>query len=97
VATKASSVARSLKLSNVDLAIVLGWVTVRDAYSVDIVTTACQSYNATLDSLNCLNDALSSEASINTIIMSIFSCLLPFGEIKLNINQVQCIKYNYQI
>jgi len=34
---------------------------------LDNVTTACQFYNATLDSLNCLNDALSSEASINTI------------------------------
>jgi len=33
----------------------------------DNVTTACQFYNAILDSLNCLSDALSSEASINTI------------------------------
>jgi hypothetical protein len=30
------------------------------------VTTACQFYNAILDSLNCLNDASRSEASINT-------------------------------
>jgi len=31
----------------------------------DNVTAACQFYNAILDSLNCLNDDLSSEASIN--------------------------------
>jgi len=33
----------------------------------DNVTTACQFHNAILDSLNCLNDVLSSEASVNTI------------------------------
>jgi len=33
----------------------------------DNVRTACQFHNAILDSLNCLNDALSSGASANTI------------------------------
>jgi len=33
----------------------------------DNVTTACQFHNAILDSLTCMNDALSSEASANTI------------------------------
>jgi len=33
----------------------------------DNVTTACQFHNAILDSLTCINDALSSEASVNTI------------------------------
>jgi len=33
----------------------------------DNVTTACQFHNAILDSLTCINDALSSEASVITI------------------------------
>jgi len=33
----------------------------------DNVTTACQFHNAILDSPNCVNDAQSSEASVNTI------------------------------
>jgi len=31
------------------------------------VTTACQFHNAVLDSLTCINDALSTHASVNTI------------------------------
>jgi len=31
----------------------------------DNVTTACQFHNAKLDSLTCINDALSLEASVN--------------------------------
>jgi len=33
----------------------------------DNVATACLFHNAILDSLTCINDALSSEASVNTI------------------------------
>jgi len=33
----------------------------------DNVTTVCQFHNAIPDSLTCTNDALSSEASVNTI------------------------------
>jgi len=33
----------------------------------DIVTTACQFHYAILDRLTCTNDALSSEASVDTI------------------------------
>jgi len=54
----------------------------------DNVTTYCQFHNAILDSLTCTNDALSSEASVDTIHnlpLCLFLCLLPFGEIKLNI------------
>jgi len=33
----------------------------------DNVTTACQFHNAVLDSLTCINDALSSEETVNII------------------------------
>jgi len=42
----------------------------------DNVTTACQFCNAILDSLNCLNDALSSEASITSLHVYLYVCCL---------------------
>jgi len=52
----------------------------------DNATTACQFHNAILDSLTCINDALSSEAP--AFMFSL--CLLPFWRNKVEYDTKQC-------